>query len=203
MPPRSHALPPRAALPRDVEIPVLPNLGDTWYDHGLPYWARRVGMTLLWVLVLALLGALDFGIFSGIRQSSRTGFAVFLAVDVALTVALLVWAAVRTVQQWNTAALPGQAPGLFPARKGPARDGTARNGPDRNGPDRKGTAFRRFAPLFYWPLVLVMAVAFLFFPGIFILMFLTSLMPQTPTERHARLWMAEQLRERGHYQPTT
>jgi hypothetical protein len=183
MPLRSERLPPRTALPPDVRIPVLPNLGDTWYDRGLPYWARRAGMTVLWVVVLALLGSLDYGLFSGIRQSSRTGFAVFLAIDVVLTVALLVYAAVRTVQLWNTAALPGQVSVMFPARK--------------------GTAPRGFAQFAWWLAVLALAVAFLFFPGIFIVMFLTSLMPETPTERHARLWLAERLRERGHPMPAT
>jgi len=183
MPLRSDALPPRTALPRDVTIPVLPTLGDTWYDRGLPYWARRAGMTVMWVVVLALLGSLDYGFFSGIRQSSRTGFAVVLAIDVALTVALLVYAAVGTARHWNTPALPGQVSAVFPSRKGKAFRGLNQ------------TAFRLAA--------LVLAVVFLVFPGFFILLFLTSLMPETPTERHARLWLAERLREDGYLAPAT
>jgi hypothetical protein len=99
MPLRSQALPPRSALPRDVEIPALPTLGDTWYDRGLRYWTRRVWMTVMLLVVVAFL--------------------------------LLV------------------------------------------------------------------------FPGFFILLLLTSLMPQTPNERHARLWMAERLRELGYLAPAT
>lgn len=181
MPLRSGPLPPRTTLPRDVVIPVLPSLGVTWYDRGFGYWMRRVGLTLMWVVVLAILGAIDVGLFSGIRQSSRTGFAVFLAIDVALTVALLVYAAVGTVRQWNTAALPGQIRTVFPGRR--------------------GTVLNGFAQFAYRVGVLAVAVAFLFFPGFFILLFLTSLMPETPTERHARLWMAERLRERGYQVP--
>jgi hypothetical protein len=184
MSPRPKPLPPRAALPRDVQIPALPSLGDTWYDRGPGYWARRVGLTLMWVVVLAAIASIDVGLFSGIRRSSPTGFAVFLAVDVALTIALLVYAAVGTARQWNTASLPGQVrAGGFLSRAGAVRNGFAR-------------FLCRVA-------VLVVAVAFLFFPGFFVLLFLTSLMPQTPAERHARLWMAERLRERGQHVPAT
>jgi hypothetical protein len=183
MPLRSEPLPPRAALPRDVHIPALPSLGDTWYDRGLRYWTRRAGLTLLWVVVLAAITAIDVGLFGGIRQSSPTGFAVILAVGVALTVALLVYAVVGTVRRWNTAALPGQV-------------GTVIRG-------RKGARLSGLPQPVYAVALLVAAVAFLFFPGLFVLLFLTSLMPETPTERHARLWMAERLRERGHQLPAT
>jgi hypothetical protein len=52
MPPMPSAvrLPPRSALRRDVEIPVLPGLGLTWYDRGPRYWARRAGLTFMWAL---------------------------------------------------------------------------------------------------------------------------------------------------------
>lgn len=184
MPLRSDALPPRTALPRDVEIPALPTLGDTWYDRGPRYWTRRAGVTLMWVVVLALIGSFDYGLFSGIRHSSRTGFAVVLAIDLALTVALLVYFAVRTAKLWNTAALPGQVSVVFPVRN-------------------KGAALSGLGQSAYRVAVLAVAVAFLVFPGFLILLFLTSLMPEMPTERHARLWMADRLRERGLYAPAT
>ena len=34
------SLPPRSALPRDVDIPALPGVGITWYDPGGKYWPR-------------------------------------------------------------------------------------------------------------------------------------------------------------------
>jgi hypothetical protein len=185
MPLRSEPLPPRATLPRDVEIPALPGLGVTWYDRGLSYWARRLRMSLLWALVLALIAAFDIGLFTAIRHSSRTGFAVFLLVDVALSVALLVWYAFRTVRLWNTASLPGR--GRTPFR--PARR-------------RSDAALSGFAQFGYGLAVLLVAVALLIFPGFFVLLFLTSLLPESATERHARLWLAERLRERGHQVPT-
>ena len=40
------SLPPRGALPRDVDIPALPGVGITWYGRGGGYWARRVLMSL-------------------------------------------------------------------------------------------------------------------------------------------------------------
>jgi hypothetical protein len=181
---RSDSLPPRTALPRDIRIPTLPSLGDTWYDRGGRYWTRRVAITLMWVLVLALIGSFDYGLFSGIRHSSRAGFAVVLAIDLVLTVGLLVYFAVRTVRLWNTAALPGELRMVFPARgKGPTRQGLA-----------------MFA---YRVAMLVAAVFLLVFPGLFVVLLLTSLMPEMPNERHARLWMAQHLRERGVYAPAT
>jgi len=46
--------------------------------------------------------------------------------------------------------------------------------------------------------VLAIAVVLLFCPAVFLAMFLMSLPPEPLTERQARLWMAERLRERGH-----
>ena len=46
--------------------------------------------------------------------------------------------------------------------------------------------------------VLAIAVVFLVCPAVFLAMFLMSLLPEPLTERPARLWMAEQLRERGY-----
>jgi hypothetical protein len=183
MPLRPDALPPRTALPPDVTIPALPTLGDSWYDRGPRYWTRRAGVTLMWVVVLALIASFDYGLFSGIRRSSQAGFAVVLAIDIALTVSLLVYFAVRTAKQWNTAALPGQVSVGFWGRK--------------------GGAFRGLGQFAYRVAILVTAVGLLVFPGFFVVLLLTSLMPETPTERHARLWMAERLRKSGHMAPAT
>ena len=45
--PDAAALPPRSALPRDVDIPALPGVGITWYDRGGKYWRRRVALALM------------------------------------------------------------------------------------------------------------------------------------------------------------
>jgi len=182
--PSAVRLPPRSALRRDVEVPVLPGLGLTWYDRGPRYWARRAGLAFMWAVVLTLIGAIDVGLFGAIRHSSRTGFLVFAAIDAALTVALLVFFAVRTVRRWNVAALPAHARTVF-----------------RVGRGRAGTLLSGLVQIGYTLAVLIAAIAFLFFPGFFLLMFLTSLLPEPPAERQARLWMAERLRERGYEIP--
>jgi hypothetical protein len=175
------SLPPRHTLPRDFTIPALPGLGLTWYDRGPRYWARRIGMSLMWVIVLAIIGGIDTGLFSAISLSSRTGFDVFIAIDAALSAAALAWVAVRTVQRWNLTTLPGRAaPPNF-----------------RFGHGWAGQLLSSLAQLGYWLLVLVAAVALLVCPGLFIALFLSSLLPETLSERRTRLWVADQLRERG------
>jgi len=172
------SLPPRSALPRDVEIPVLPGVGITWYDRGGRYWARRAALAFMWALALLLIGLIDVGIFSAIRHSSRTGFAVLLAIDVVVAVAVLGFFVVRTARRWNTPSLPARA-------RTAARTGRARG----------------LAQPLYLLAVLGAAVVFLFCPALILALFLMSLMPQPLPERQARLWMAERLRERGHRTP--
>jgi hypothetical protein len=143
-------------------------------------------MSLLWAFVLAIFAAIDAGIFGSIRSSSRTGFDVLVVIDALAALALLAWFAVRTVQRWNVAAPPKRA-------KQPVF---------RFGRGWTGQLLSSLAQLGWILLVLICAVAFLFCPAIFIAMFLMSLMPEPPTERQARLWMAEQLREGGYLGPT-
>lgn len=177
----ARSLPPRPTLPRDVIIPALPGLGLTWYDRGPRYWARRVGLSLMWLIVLAIIAAFDSGLFSSIRRSSRTGFDVFIAIDALLSAGLVAWVAVRTVQRWNVARLPTR----------PTRPSF------RFGPGPAGQLLSNLAQFGYLLLVLVGAAALLVCPGLFIALFVSSLLPETPTERQTRLWMAERLRERG------
>src|SRR5215470_6897270 len=48
--PATTSLPPRSALPRDIEIPVLPELGRTWYARGGKYWVRRAALAFTWAV---------------------------------------------------------------------------------------------------------------------------------------------------------
>ncbi len=163
----------------------MPVVGRTWYDRGPRYWVRRFWLLLMWALVLTLIAAADVGFFGAVRHSSQTGFAVLLVIDVTLTVAVVVFFAVRTVQRWNVASLPGQAkPLMF-----------------RFGRGRTGAVLSGFAQLGYWLALLALAVVFLFFPALFVALFLMSLLPEQPAERQARLWMAEQLRDCGYLAP--
>jgi hypothetical protein len=175
------SLPPRHTLPRDVIVPALPGLGLTWYDRGPEYWPRRLVLSLMWLVILAIIGAFDSGLFSAMRQSSRTGFDVFITIDALLSAGVVAWIAVRTVQRWNVAKPPTR----------PARPVF------RFGPGLAGQLLSSLAQLGFLLLVFAGAVAFLICPGLFIAMFALSLLPETPTERQTRLWVAEQLNERG------
>ena len=87
--PDSTSLPPRGALPRDIEIPAVPELGRTWYDRGGKYWTRRAALAFMWAVVLLVIVLIDVGIFCTIRQSSAAAFVVLLAIDAAVAVAVL------------------------------------------------------------------------------------------------------------------
>jgi len=106
--PDAASLPPRSALPRDVDIPVLPGVGITWYDRSGRYWARRVALTLMWAVVLLLIVLIDVGIFTAIHHSSPGTAAVLLTIDVLVAIAVLCYFAIHTVRRWNTPALPGR-----------------------------------------------------------------------------------------------
>lgn len=188
------SLPPRSALPRDVEIPVLPGVGITWYDRGGKYWARRAALALMWALALLLIVLIDVGIFSAIRHSSRTGFAVLLTIDVVVAVAVLGYFIVRTARRWNTASLPARA-------RRAERTGSGQAGRERAGRDRGRGSLGGLAQPLYLLAVLAVAAVFLFCPALILALFLMSLMPEPLPERQARLWMAERLRERGHGTP--
>jgi hypothetical protein len=101
------SLPPRSALPRDVDIPALPFVGITWYDRDRSYWARRVRTALVGALILFLAGLIAAGFLTAARGSSSTGFVVLMAVEVAVLAASMVFFAVRTARRWNVPSLPG------------------------------------------------------------------------------------------------
>jgi len=179
--PNAASLPPRSALPRDVDIPVLPGVGITWYDRGGKYWRRRVALALMWALALLLIVLIDVGIFTAIHKSSPGAFAVLLTIDVMVAIAVLCYFAIRTVQRWNTPALPARAATAMRAGKG-----------------RRGAFLSGLLQIGYLLAVLAAVVVFLFCPAPILVMFLMSLMPEPLAERQARLWMAERLRERGY-----
>ncbi len=178
--PGAVSLPPRSALPRDVDIPVLPGLGLTWYDRSGGYWARRVALSFMWAVVLLLIAGIDVGIFTSIRHSSPAGFAVLLTIDVVVAIG-----GARLLRRPHGAALE------HAIAPGPGPDG------DAAGRGRGGAFLSGLVQIGYLLAVLAAAVVFLFCPVIFLAMFLMSLLPEPLTERQARLWMAAQLRDRG------
>jgi hypothetical protein len=163
---RAGQLPPRHALPRDVVVPVLPGLGLTWYDRrGAGYWARRAGMSLLWVLLTALVTLITVAILIALHNRSTAGFTVVLVLEIAYSLAILVFFAVATARTWSDS----QPVTIRP----------------RNVP---GQVF--------------FAVSFLTV-GLYLALLLTSLLPETPVERHARLGVAAELSRRGRAIPGT
>jgi hypothetical protein len=176
-------LPPRAALPRDVTIEALLGLGTTWYDRGPGYWARRGCLALMWAVIIVLVTLIVAGLLGAIRRTSQGGFYAALGVEVAWSLVILGWFAVRTMRHWNDPAPPpGRA--VRSARAGAA--GAALGTLARSG-FVIGQAF--------------LVIASLVFLGLYVALFIASLLPQTLVERQARLRLAETLRASGYTAP--
>jgi hypothetical protein len=175
MPRDQVRLPPRHELPRDVTVASLPGLGTTWYDRGPGYRARRAGMALMWLVVTGLFTVIVIGLLAGLRHKSMAGFYVVLVLEVVYSLGILVFFAVRTVQHRNDTR--PVAAGIGKPRRGdhPPAAGQARSALGQ----------------------LLLAPSFLFV-GLYLAMLVTSVLPETPAERRARLSLAEALRERGH-----
>ncbi len=215
-------LPPRRSLPRDVEIPALPGLGQTWYDrHGLSYWIRRAAMSFLWAMLTALVGLLVVSVLIAFYRRSLAAFAVFLVIEVAYTLGILGYFAVVAVRHWNDPDLAGQmfsrsrrstATGTGKSRAGKSRagksgtgksgtgksgagNGGAGNGGAGNGGAENGGSRRR-----HWLGQLLLALSCLTV-GPYLALLMISVLPETPAERRARLWVAAELRGRGQPMP--
>jgi hypothetical protein len=149
-----------------VVVPVLPGLGLTWYDRrGAGYWARRAAMSLLWVFLTALVTLITVAILIALYHRSTAGFTVVLGLEIAYSLAILVFFAVATARTWSD-----PQPATIRPRNVPGQ-------------------------VFF-------AVSFLAV-GLYLALLLTSLLPETPIERHARLGVAAELRRRGHAVPGT
>src|SRR5262249_10864904 len=181
--PTTPSLPPRGALPRDLEIPVLPELGRTWYARGGRYWVRRAALAFMWAVTLLLIVLIDVGIFGAIRQSSQIGFVALLVIDAAVAVAVLGYTTVPTPRHRDTPAPPRPAGAAPPPRR------------------RPGAVVSGLAQIGYLLAVLSSAAVFLLCPALVLVLFLMSLLPETLPERQARLSVAGRLRERGHGTP--
>ena len=77
-------------------IPV-PFLGTTWQRRGGPYWRRRVGAALLFIVLLAVVGGLAVGFGLGIAGGGHSAARITLAVCYALTAIPGVLVGLRTV----------------------------------------------------------------------------------------------------------
>ncbi len=190
---RSVRLPPRRSLPNDVQIPVLPGLGQTWYDrHGASYWIRRAGLAFLWAFLTALVALILVSVLIAFYHRSLAAFMVVLGIEVAYTFGILGYFAVTAVRHWND---PDVAGHMFsrPGRIGAPSGSSGGAGKDRAG--QRGGA-RRLHVLGQALLALSCLTL-----GPYLALLLMSVLPDTPAERRARLWVAEELRGRGHPRP--
>lgn len=173
-------LPPRRELPPGVVVEALPGLGTTWYERGAGYWARRAGLALMWAVVITLVTLLVVGFLGAIRAGSKTGFYAALGLEVAWSMAIIVWFAVRTVQRWNDPA---------PPRRQAARSRRAASG---------GAALGVLARSGFVIGQAFLVIGSLVFLGLYVALFLSYLLPEVPAERQARLRLAQTLRDRGY-----
>lgn len=175
-------LPALRALPRDVMADSLPGLGVTWVDRGASYWARRAWLALVFAVVLTLITLIVVGFLGFIRSRSQTGFYSVLAVQVAGSLVLLGWLAARAARQWNDPALPQRLAG----RSRPAA--------------RSGAGPGILPRLGYVAGQVLLAISVLFL-GLYVALFISFLLPQTPAEHAARLRLSQALRARGYTAP--
>ena len=196
---RSVPLPPRRSLPLDVQIPVLPGLGQTWYDRrGVSYWIRRAGMSFLWAFLTALIALILVSVLIAVYHRSPAGFLVVLGLELSYTLGILGYFTAVTVLHWNDPHVAGQmfwssgrirAPGVSRASAGKDRGGK-----DRAGKDRAGKGSARVVHVLGQ---ILLAMSFLSL-GPYLALLLMSVLPETPPERRARLWVARELRGRSH-----
>lgn len=174
-----HArFPPRAQLPPGVMIPRLPAVGTTWYERGFAYWVRRVAVTVLLAAILAAWTAL-IGAF--VRASGPAGspeFITVLTAEIIISLATGIWMFYRLwkhpSQAWRTGWRPAQ--------------GTAAGAGTAGILVRAGSAIA----------TVVFVIGVLLTYGLFLALFLRSLVPVQPTEREARRVLADQLQ---HHHP--
>jgi hypothetical protein len=198
----SVRLPPRRSLPRDVQVPVLPGLGQRWYDrHGASYWIRRAGLSSLWAFLTALVALILAAVLVAFYDRSLAAFMVVLGIEVVYTLGILAYFAVMAVRHWNDPDLAGQMFSRSGRSRAPGggRGSAAHNraGNERAGNERAGPGSRRAVHVLGQTLVALSCLTL----GPYLALLLMSVFPETPAERRARLWVAEELRRRGHLRP--
>jgi hypothetical protein len=172
--------PPRAELPHDVTVPRLPLLGTSWYERGLLYWIRRIGICAVLALGLVAYLAMVEGAMQAIAKPGTTGYYALAAGEVvfALVSGILMF---RHLWRLGTT---GRS----------LRGGSARYG-------RAGAGMGALAFSVGGILAGLLVLASLATSGIALAAFAISLAPVQPTEQYARRVLAEKLQlHRGRQQ---
>lgn len=182
--PGEPRLPPLRALPRDVTADSLPGLGVTWVDRGAAYWVRRVWLALVFAVVVTLMTLIVVGFLGFIRSRSQAGFYIVLAVEVAGSLVLVGWLAVQAARYWNHPVPPRRLAG----RSRPAA--------------KSGGAPGVLPRLGYAAGQVLLAISVLLL-GLYVALFISFLLPETPAEHAARLRLGQAIRARGYTAPET
>jgi hypothetical protein len=149
--------------PADVWIEPLPWFGTTWYQRGPAYWWRRVAVSLVLLLSVAILVPFVYSALAAISTWGQIAVVITLAVMVSTGVWTAVW---MWRHWWTDVPTPSRRAVRAAAGGGAAVGVLARAG------SVVGAAFLLIGAL---TLVVPMVVLFLF-----------SLGPQLPPERRAR-----------------
>jgi hypothetical protein len=168
--------PPRAQFPPGVTIPKLPMVGRTWYQRGVAYWARRTGCVL--VLLVGLAVGVTF-IGAAMLAAGPPGSPGFLAVLVAESVFSAVTGVLFFRHLWQLG-ISGNSTGSN-ARGGAAGASTA-------------LALTHFGALG----ALLVVCSGLLSVGFLLGTLAIWLVPVPPAERHARYFLALELRLQPH-----
>lgn len=169
---RGTQFPPRAELPAGVLIPRVPALGTSWYERGFSYWARRTGAVLLLCVAVAIYAAIIAGVM---RAAGPPGSAGFFGV----LIAELVFSAVT---------------GVFAFRH-LWRLGLTGRSAERN--PHAGSGVSAGLLIFQAGVAgaAILAVSVLLSAGFVLAALVMWLAPVLPAERHARDFVAGQLRQ--------
>ncbi|HEX5114096.1 MAG TPA: hypothetical protein VFW65_02750 [Pseudonocardiaceae bacterium] len=162
--------PPRSSLPRMITVAKVTMLGDSWYERGARYWWRRVLMVVCGAPIVALLTFVFVSALVQAHQNSVLGFWIFLAIEVAYSLVILIGMPVLMARRWNEP---------YPAER------------KRRQRSLVGRILRPFVLLVQVVLGLAAGLCI----GTYVLLFLLMLTPQTIWERQVYLRMAERIRD--------
>ena len=178
---RAVRFPPRNELPPDVVIERLPALGTSWYERGVSYWARRIGMMAVLLAGVAIYIAIISGVVHAAGPPGSPGFLAVLTAEAVFSLGT----AVLLIRHSLNLAASGRLTGNRTSRGGRAGAGAGILAYSAGG------AIGTF----------LIAVSALLSSGFLLAMVVLWLVPVLPPERYARHQLAETLRLRHHTHP--
>lgn len=169
-------LPPRSELPPEVTLERLPLVGTSWYERGVNYWARRIGIGVVLAVVVVVYVAAIEAVLQDISSPGSALYYGLAAAEVVFTLVTGVWVFRR---MWRNT-LRG---------KGINQKQATRAG-------RAGASVGTLAFSMGGVLAGLIVFSSLLTAGLFLAAFVTWILPMPPAERYARSRIAERLRIR-------